>query len=208
MSTIIQQLNWRYATKQYDSTKKVSPEDLEILKEAIRLAPSSYGLQPYKVMIIETAELRAKLREKSWNQPQITDASHIFVFASRTHTHADHVDHLIDLTSVTRGISKDNLEGYGTFMKGAISGLSEEDQLQWNAKQSYIALGVLVTTAATLNIDVTPMEGFDKAGYTEVLGLDGYHPAVVAAVGYRSEEDALQHAPKVRKSAQELFEVI
>jgi nitroreductase len=93
-------------------------------------------------------------------------------------------------------------------MKGAISGLSEEDQLQWNAKQSYIALGVLVTTAATLNIDVTPMEGFDKARYTEVLGLDGYHPAVVAAVGYRSEEDALQHAPKVRKSPQELFEVI
>lgn len=208
MNTIIQQLNWRYATKQYDSTKKVSQQDLEILKEAIRLAPSSYGLQPYKVMIIETEELRAKLREKSWNQSQITDASHVFVFTSRTDTHADHVDDLIDLTAATRGISKDHLEGYGTFMKGAISGLSADEQLHWNAKQSYIALGVLVATAATLNIDVTPMEGFDKSGYTEVLGLDGYHPAVVAAIGYRSAEDSLQHAAKVRKPAEELFEII
>lgn len=207
MSTIIEQLNWRYATKQYDATKKVSAADLEILKEAVRLAPSSYGLQPYKVLIIENPELRAQLREKSWNQPQITDASHLFVFASQTTLTPEHIDAFVALTAITRNIPVENLDGYGSFMKNATAHLTPDDQLNWNAKQAYIALGVLLTAAAELQIDATPMEGFDKAGYAEVLGLDGYHPAVVATIGYRSAEDTLPQMAKVRKSAEHLFEV-
>lgn len=207
MNTLIQQLNWRYATKQYDSTKKISSEDLDILKESIRLAPSSYGIQPYKVFVIETAELRQQLREKSWNQPQITDASHLFVFAAKNVTGATEIDEYIELIAATRGASVDDLKGFSDYMKGATAHLTEEQQLNWNAKQAYIGLGMLLTAAASLNVDATPMEGFDAMGYKEVLGLTDYTPVVVAAIGYRSSEDQTQHYPKVRKSTETLFEI-
>jgi len=207
MNTLIQQLNWRYATKQYDSTKKVSPEDLHILKESIRLAPSSYGLQPYKVFIIETAELRQQLREKSWNQPQITDASHVFVFVAKNTTGPTEIDEYIQLIAETRGVSVEDLKGYSDYMKGTTAHLTAEQQLNWNAKQAYIGLGMLLTSAASLNIDATPMEGFDAMEYQKALGLNDYTPVVVAAIGYRSAEDQTQHYAKVRKSSETLFEI-
>ena len=207
MNTLIQQLNWRYATKQYDSTKKVSLEDLEILKESIRLAPSSYGLQPYKIFIIETEALRQQLREKSWNQPQITDASHLIVFAAKNTTGTAEIDEYIQLISTTRGMSVDDLKGFSDYMKGATAHLTEEQQLNWNSKQAYIGLGMLLTAAASLNIDATPMEGFEAMAYKELLGLTDYTPVVVAAIGYRSTEDQTQHYAKVRKSTEALFEI-
>lgn len=208
MNTIIQQLNWRYATKQYDTTKKVSAEDLAILKESVRLAPSSYGLQPYKVFVVETAQIREQLREKSYGQPQVTDASHFFVFAAQDTMEPAHIDSFVQLIADTRGVTVADLQGYSDYMKGATANLPAEKQAIWNAKQAYIGLGMLLTTAATLNIDASPMEGFDAAGYKEVLGLTDHTPVVIAAVGYRSPEDATQHHTKVRKPIEHLFETV
>lgn len=204
----MEHLNWRYATKQYDSTKKISAENIEALKTAIQLAPSSYGLQPFKVFVIENPEVRAQLKEKSWGQTQITDASHLFVFAAQKTLNATHIDELISLTSKTRSVAEADLQGYADFMKNSTAHLTEEQQLTWNTKQAYIALGILLDEAARLEIDATPMEGFDSAGYNELLGLSDHSSVVVAALGYRSTEDQLQHAAKVRKSKENLFQTI
>jgi nitroreductase len=205
MNTIIQQLNWRYATKQYDKTKKVSDQDIAILKEAIRLAPSAFGLQPYKVFVVETAAIREKLRERSWGQPQVTDASHLFVFAAQDTVEHIHIDDYIQRIAETRDVPVAALEGFAHSMKGHTENMTAEAQLLWSAKQAYLGLGMLLTTAASLAIDASPMEGFDPAGYREVLGLENHTPVVVAAVGYRSEEDGTQYHVKVRKPAEQFF---
>jgi nitroreductase len=205
--SIIDSLKWRYATKKFDSSKKISSADLQILKEAIQLAPSSYGFQPFNVLIIENPELRAKLREASYGQSQVTDASHLLVFASKTKTDADDVDDLMNLVSKTRNFPIENLKGYADFIKGAIGHLTPEQQTTWNSKQTYIAFTNLLVACAELRIDVTPMEGFLATKYDEILGLKekGLTASVVAAVGYRAEDDATASYPKVRKTLDELF---
>lgn len=208
MHTLIKQLNWRYATKQYDSSRKISNENLETLKEAIRLAPSSFGLQPYRVIIAETSELRKKLRERSANQPQITDASHLFIFAAQDSVETNHIDDYISLIAKVRGVDKKQLNGFGDYMKGVTTRLTAEQQSAWNTKQAYIGLGTLLTAAATLGIDATPMEGFEAAAYKEILGLTDHTPVVIAAVGYRSSEDLNQFSPKVRKPSELFFEEV
>lgn len=207
MSKFIENQNWRYATKKFDATKKVSTTDLETLKEAIRLSASSYGLQLYKIIIVENSEIRAKLQPASWGQTQIVDASHLIVFANQTNVGNAEIDTYIDNVSQTRNLPVDALSGYADFMKGAINPLSEEAKNNWTAKQTYLALGNLLNAAAELRIDVTPMEGFDAKQYNEILGLDklDLNTSVVAAVGYRHEEDATQHSKKVRKSNEDLF---
>jgi nitroreductase len=208
MHTIIEQLNWRYATKQYDQQKKIGAADLSVLKESVRLAPSAFGLQPYKVFVVETDTVREKLREKSWGQPQVTDASHLFVFAAQDTVEAAHIDDFIRLVADTRGVSVDDLQGFSNSMKGATGNMTAEAQQLWSARQAYIGLGMLLTTAATLNIDASPMEGFDPAGYKEILGLTDHTPVVIAAVGYRSAEDPMQHLVKVRKPVEQLFQTV
>ena len=207
MSNFIQDANWRYATKKFDTTKKVSKEDLETLKEAIRLSASSFGLQLYKVIIVDNPELRAKLQPASWGQTQIVDASHLIVLANQTNVGTPEIDSYIENISKTRNLPVDALSGYADFMKGAINPLSEEAKNIWTAKQTYLALGNLLNAAAELKIDVTPMEGFDPKQYNEILGLDklNLNASVIAAVGYRHEEDATQHYKKVRKSNEDLF---
>ena len=207
MSNFIKNANWRYATKKFDTTKKVSKEDLEILKEAIRLSASSFGLQLYKVIIVDNPEIRAKLLAASWGQTQIVDASHIFIFANQTKFSDADVDAYLNNATTTRNLPEGTLSGYGDYMKGALNGMPEEIRPNWTAKQTYIALSNLLNAAAELNIDVTPMEGFVPEQYNEILGLDklNLNAAVVAAVGYRHEEDATQHYVKVRKSNEELF---
>jgi nitroreductase len=207
MKTFIENQNWRYATKKFDATKKVSAEDLETLKEAIRLSSSSYGLQLYKVLIIENPEIKAQLLPNSWGQTQIVDASHVFVFANQTHIGNTEIDAYLQNTAQTRNLPIDALSGYGDFMKGAINPMSEEAKGVWTAKQAYLALANLLNAAAELKIDVTPMEGFNSQKYNEILGLDklNLNAVVVAAVGYRHEEDATQHYKKVRKTKEELF---
>ena len=207
MSNFISDANWRYATKKFDATKKIPAADLATLKEAIRLSSSSYGLQPYKVLIIENPEIRAKLQPAAWGQTQIVDASHIIVFANTTNIGGTEIDtYFKDLTEI-RGIPMEAVQGYADFMKSKVTSLSLESRNIWTAKQTYIALSNLLNAAAELKIDVTPMEGFDATQFNEILGLDklGLNAAVIAAVGYRHTDDDTQHYIKVRKSNEELF---
>ncbi|RAR70795.1 NAD(P)H-dependent oxidoreductase [Flavobacterium aciduliphilum] len=207
MSQFNENAKWRYATKKYDATKKVSEADLATLKEAIRFSASSFGLQLYKVLIVENPEVRAQLQPASWGQTQIVDASHLLVFANQTTVTEADVDAYINNVAATRNMPLESLTGYGDYMKGAIANMPEEVKPIWTAKQTYIALSNLMNAAAELKIDVTPMEGFVPAQYNEILGLDilNLNAALVAAVGYRHEEDATQHYAKVRKSNDDLF---
>lgn len=210
MSTFIENQNWRYATKKFNSDKKISNSDLEILKEAIQLSSSSYGLQPYKVLIIENEEIRKQLQPASWGQSQITDASHLLVFASETNVDAEYITRYAENMAKTRNIPFDSVKGYADFMIGNIASLTPEKQIIWAQKQAYLALGNLLNAAAELKIDVTPMEGFLPEQYNEILGLKekGLHATLVATIGYRHEEDETQHYAKVRKPITELFETI
>lgn len=207
MTQFIKDAQWRYATKKFDATKKVSAEDLATIKEAIRLSASSYGLQPYKVFIIENPELRAQLQPASWGQSQIVDASQVIVFANMTQFGDADIDAYIQNLSQTRNIPVEAVQGYADFMKSKITPLATDVKSNWTAKQTYLALGNLMNVAAELKIDVTPMEGFEADKYNEILGLTekGLNAAVVATIGYRHEEDATQHYAKVRKSNEELF---
>ncbi|MFV5700908.1 NAD(P)H-dependent oxidoreductase [Flavobacterium sp. XS2P12] len=207
MNTFLDHQNWRYATKKFDATKKITTEDLNTLKEAIRLSSSSYGLQPYKIIIVESPELRAKLQPSAWGQSQIVEASHLIIFANETNIGDIAIDSFLKNISKTRSTPIEALSGYGDFMKSKISTLTSEAKDIWTAKQTYLALGNLLNAAAELKIDATPMEGFVPAQVNEILGLDelGLNATLIATLGYRHEEDATQHYKKVRKSNEDLF---
>jgi len=207
MNTFLDNQNWRYATKKFDATKKISTEDLSTLKEAIRLSSSSYGLQPYQIIIVENPEVREKILAASYGQRQVVDASHLIVFANEINFSEEGINKFSKNMSETRGISIESIQGYVNVMKSNITGLPEEMRNIWTAKQTYLALGNLLNAAAELKIDVTPMEGFNPAQVNEILGLDklGLNASLMATVGYRSEEDDTQHYKKVRKSNEELF---
>lgn len=207
MSNFITNQKWRYATKKFDASKKISNEDFETLKEAIQLSTSSYGLQPYKIFIIENPEVRAKIQPAAWGQTQIVDASHLLVFANITNFGETEIDNYINLMSETRGTSVESVKGYADFMKMKITGLPEEQRNIWTSKQTYLALANLMNAAAELKIDVTPMEGFEPEKVNEILGLPekGLNASLLATIGYRHEDDATQHYAKVRKPIHELF---
>jgi len=207
MTELLNSLNWRYATKKYDASKKVSAEDLKTLKEATKLSVSSMGLQPYKILIIENPELRAKLQPAAYGQSAITEASQLFVFAIEKNIGEKQIEKYIQNISETRGIPVESLDGFSGMIKGFVSGLDEDGRDNWAKKQAYLALSTLINTASFLKIDATPMEGFSPEQFDEILGLDklGLSTAVIAAIGYRHEEDATQHYKKVRKSNEELF---
>ena len=207
MSNFVKNANWRYATKKFDASKKVSNDDLEILKEAIRLSASSYGLQPYKVFIIENPEIRAQLQPAAWGQSQIVDASQVLVFANITNFGEVEIDAYFQNLIETRRIPMESVQGYADFMKSKIAALSLDGKNIWTEKQTYIALSNLLNAAAELNIDVTPMEGFEPENFNKILGLDklGLNASVIATIGYRHKDDATQHHVKVRKSNEELF---
>lgn len=207
MNTFLENQNWRYATKKFDASKKITTEDLNTLKEAIRLSSSSYGLQPYKVIIVENPELRAKIQPAAWGQSQIVEASHLIIFANETNVNDTTIDSYLKNISETRNTPIEALSGYGDFMKSKISTLPEDAKNIWTAKQTYLALGNLLNAAAELKIDATPMEGFVPAQVNEILGLDkmGLNATLIATLGYRHEEDATQHYTKVRKSNEDLF---
>jgi nitroreductase len=207
MNKFIENAQWRYATKKYDSSKKISAEDLSTLKKAMQLSASSFGLQPYKILIVDNPEIRKQLQPASWNQSQIVDASHVIVFANYIDFNNDLVDAHIQNTAQTRNIAVENLVGYGSFVKSKLNEMNLEQKNNWTAKQTYIALTNLLNAASSLNIDATPMEGFEPEKYNEILGLNklNLNASVVATIGYRSEEDLTQHLAKVRKPENELF---
>lgn len=202
----LEKLNWRYATKRFQD-KKLPKETLQQLKEAIRLSASSYGLQPYEVLIIEDEVIRAKLRAASYNQPQITEASQLIVFASYREIKEEYIDSYVQNISTTRNIDLSELEDFGKTMKGILLRKSKNEQAVWTSKQTYLGLGFLLNAAAHLDIDACPMEGFNNAEYDKILNLEekGLSASVIATVGYRSEKDATQNQAKVRKPQKDFF---
>lgn len=208
--TILEKLNWRYATKQYDITRKISAEDWETLEQSLILAPSSFGIQPYKFVVITDQETKEKLRPAAWGQSQITDSSHLVVFAHKKTLTDEDIEHYVDRIVEVRGVERETLTDYENIMKGSAKQAVDGGYVEvWNSRQAYIALGFLLETAALLEIDVTPMEGFDAAQFNEILGLEDYSAVVVAAIGYRdAENDWLANLPKVRMPEDELIERI
>lgn len=204
MTQIIDALNWRYATKAFDTTKKLTDEQVSALLEAIRLSASSFGLQPYKIILIKNPELREQIKTNAWGQSQVTDASHLIVLAAVTNLGDAFVDNFINVVSTTRGVEVANLEGYSQMMKGAIKGKSDQGGAQvvkdWASKQAYIALGTLLTTCAVEKIDACPMEGFDNKKVDEILGLSelNLESVLLCPVGFRSESDESANYKKVR----------
>jgi len=210
MNTTLKNRTWRYATKIFDASKKVSDADFELLLESVRLSASSYGLQPYHIFIISNKEIREKLKPFSWGQNQITDASHLVVFANQIDFDSKLIEDYLTKVSETRNIPLEGLKEYSDFMKSKLLDLPSETKNTWTAKQTYIALGNLMQAAAELKIDTCPIEGFESEKYNEILGLTekGLTATVVLPIGYRSAEDKTQTYPKVRKSKEELFTLI
>lgn len=207
MSTFLDKQNWRYATKRFDASKKISNQDLDFLKEAVRLSASSFGLQLYKVIVVEDPAVKAALLPAAFGQAQITDASHLFIFANQLNVGNPQIDDYITNVSKTRDLPVDALTGFGDYMKGYVNPIPEDAKNVWTAKQTYLALGNLLNAAAELEIDATPMEGFNAAQFNEILGLDklNLNATVICPVGYRHVEDETQHYKKVRKSQEDLF---
>lgn len=207
----IKQLKWRYATKKFDATKKVPPQEIAKIKEAIQLAASSYGLQLYKILSIEDSALRKKLRAASYDQSQVTDASHFFVFCRYAKVKAVHIEEYLAIKAVEQAVPLEDFKEYGDQMKSSIVENMELDKQDiWTAKQVYIALSNALSACAILNIDAAPMEGFEPEAYNKILGLTdkGLKATVVLGIGYRSTEDETQFLPKVRKPLDHLFEII
>ena len=200
--------NWRYATKKFDSSKKISKKEMEILKESIRLSPTSYGLQLFKVFVIEDENLKSELKKASYNQSQISDSSALFVFCNFTKVKESDINDFIKLKSSVQGIELSTLNKYGDFLKSTLLNKPENETAVWTANQVYIALGNLMTSCAALKIDSCPIEGFQSEKYNTILGLKNMNSAVIAAIGYRSSEDKSQNENKVRKKSNSLFDHI
>jgi nitroreductase len=207
--TLLEALRWRYATKAFDAGRSI-PEDLwQTLEDTLVLTPSSYGLQPWRFLVIRDAALKAELRPHSWNQSQITDASHLVVLLSRRRIEERDLDRLINATAESRGLDPTTLAGYRQMMaKDLVEGPRSATIERWASNQVYIALGNLMTAAALLGIDTCPIEGFSPADYDRLLGLDDsdYRSCVVCACGYRSAEDRYAGLAKVRYDGADLIE--
>jgi nitroreductase len=204
---IIENLNWRYSPKKFDADKKIAKSDLNILKEAVRLSASSYGLQPYQVILLENEDLRQQIRAVAWNQSQVTEASDVMIFANITDIGETEVQNYIDNISSVRAIPAANLKGFADMMTNVVTKLTPEAKTVWTAKQTYVALGTLLSAAADLKIDATPMEGFDMNAVNKILELPekGLSATLIVTLGYRHEDDTTQHLKKVRKPNEELF---
>lgn len=208
---IIKQLNWRYATKKFDSTKKISAQDWSTLEQSLVLAPSSYGLQPWKFFVVQNPEIRKELTPLSWNQTQVADCSHFVVFTTLKTISEAYVGEFIQRVAEVRDIPVENMKGYNDMMVGdLVKGPRSAVIGNWAQRQAYIAMGFLMQTAALLNVDTCAMEGLDPAGYDKVLKLEGTGYATVAAVacGFRHPEDKTQSAKKVRFKAEKIVQYL
>ncbi len=206
-SDIINQLNWRYATKSFDPTKKLTPEQELALSEAARLTPSSYGLQCWKFLWVKNPELRAQLLPHSWNQKQVVEASHLMVLCTLSEFNVKYIERFILDTAQTRGVPVESLAGYKQLMIGNLTKRSPQELETWMQHQVYIALGQLMTACAVMGIDSCPMEGFVSSKYDEILGLPakGLKSCVVLPIGFRSQTDKYATAKKVRFPKQDII---
>jgi nitroreductase len=208
---LVNALEWRYATKVFDPDKKLPAELWQTLEHALVLSPSSYGLQPYRFLVIQDAAKRAALLPHSWNQKQVVDCSHYIVFTARTKMTEADIDRFLALTSRVRNLPAEALSAYRGMMVGdLVAGPRGKIAHEWATRQAYIALGNLMTCAAVLGVDACPMEGFVPAEYDRVLGLEssGYASVVCCALGYRSANDKYAGLAKVRHETTDLVRVI
>jgi len=205
---LLQQLHWRYATKQFDPQRKISPADWTALEDALVLSPSSFGLQPWKFVVVTHPILREKLVSVSWGQRQVAEASHLVVFALKKDLSEADVVGYIKRISEVRGLPPEGMISYRDMMIGSLfKGRDAAARTAWAANQIYLALGNFLTSTALLGIDACPMEGLDPAKYDEILGLEalGLHTVVAATAGYRAVTDKYAALKKVRFAKNEVI---
>jgi nitroreductase len=198
---LLEKLNWRYAVKKFDSTKKISPEIWKALETALVLTPSSYGVQPWKFLVVQNPEIRKKLRQVSWNQSQVEDCSHLVVLVGKEKVDTVWIERYMARIAEVRQVDVSTLQGFqNSIVSDVINGPRSQVAAEWAARQNYIALGNLMTCAAVLDVDACPLEGLDPAQYDEILGLKGtgFRTFVACALGYRASDDKLAHSKKVR----------
>ncbi|MDJ0569099.1 MAG: NAD(P)H-dependent oxidoreductase [Pleurocapsa sp. MO_192.B19] len=206
---VLQQLQWRYATKKFDPTKKIPESVWKTLEQSLVLSPSSFGLQPWKFFVVRNLEIRQQLLEHSLGQTAVVEASHLVVLAIKKDLSASDVDDYIKRMAEVQQVSVENLEGFGNVVKGFLQKPTLNED-QWATKQTYIALGFFMTCAAMLGIDTLPMEGFIPAKYDEVLDLaaKGYSSVVLCPAGYRADDDKYASKPKVRYPTESVVDYI
>ena len=200
--TVIDRLNWRYATKKMDPAKAVPADKVERIVEAARLAPTSSGLQPYEIVVVKDPAVRARIQPVAWNQAQITDGSHLLVFAAWDNYTAERINHMFDLTNQIRGFENEGWENYRKMLLSTYPQREAEANYQHAARQAYIGVGAALIAAAFEEVDATPMEGFDPVALDEILGLKdrGLRSVVIIPLGYRQEDgDWLVNLEKVRR---------
>lgn len=199
-SDLLAALNFRYATKAFDPARKIPADTWEAIEKSLVLTPSSFGLQPWKFLVIDSPEIREKLKAASWGQGQVTDASHLVVLTARTDLAQGDIDSWVARLAEVQGIPLEALAGLSGMISSFSSAMTPAEKQAWNTRQVYIALGQLMTAAAVLGIDSCPLEGISPADYDTILGLPGtgYATAVGCALGYRSPEDKYAAAPKAR----------
>ncbi|PSN12199.1 NAD(P)H-dependent oxidoreductase [filamentous cyanobacterium CCT1] len=202
---IVQQLNWRYATKQFDPNRKIPDDAWSVLEQSLVLSPSSFGLQPWKFFVVRNPDLRQQLRDHAWGQAQVTDASHLVVLAIKKNIGIPEVDQFVERMAAVRNVPQETLVNYGGMVKGFLAEPPYPITMEsWATRQVYIALGFLMYSAAMLGIDTCPLEGFDPAKFDELLQLpsQGYSAVVLCAAGYRAADDKYADLPKVRYPAE------
>jgi len=202
MNPLIEKLSWRYATKKFDPAKTVPTESVERIIEAVRLTATSSGLQPFELLLVTNPEVRQKIRAVSWNQAQITDCSHLLVFAAWDDITPERVNMMFDLTNEVRGFVNEGWENYRQQLLGIVGARGTEATYQAAARQAYIGLGSALAAAAFEEVDATPMEGFDPEAVDEILGLKARHlrSVILLPLGYRQAEgDWLVNLKKVRR---------
>ena len=208
-TSLLDALQWRYATKKFDATKKISAADWAALEQALILTPSSYGLQPWKFVVVTDPALKAKLRPASWNQSQIEDCSHLVVFLGKEDITEADLDRFVARTAEVRGTTIESLAGYKGYMMGdLVNGARHAFIGEWAARQVYLAFGNFMTAAALLGIDTCPIEGLEPVKYDEILGLKGtgYRTLAACPAGYRAADDKYASLTKVRYAAEDVIE--
>jgi nitroreductase len=208
--SVLQQLQWRYATKKFDPTKKIPDGIWKVLEQSLVLAPSSFGLQPWKFIVVRNTEVRSQLLPHSWGQAQV-DASHLVVFAIKKDLDAAYVDRYLERMAEVQQVPVENLQKFGGVVKGFMENPPYPlDINEWSTRQVYIALGQFMTTAAILGIDTCPMEGLIPSKFDEVLALpaQGYKTAVACPAGYRAADDLSAQRPKIRFKTEDVVEYV
>ncbi len=204
---VLDSLRWRYAVKKFDDGKIVPKEKIDTIKEAFNLTASSYGLQPFKLVVIKNKEIQNQLVEHSWNQKQVAQASHVCVITVQKSYSTEEVSSYFNRVKNIRNTPDEIINPFQEFLTNTVASKSQEELLSWNKNQAYLAMGNLLTVCALEEIDSCPMEGFIPEKYDEVLGLEGQNltSVLVLPIGYRAEDDYMKSQKKVRKNLEEVI---